>query len=170
MGCGLWVDGVGGTKKGTPSAPNRNETCTKTGPKNHKNHSQFNSKWDPKRSKIEARRVWGALGGGLRAILAPRGAQRPQLVRKAHSRLTLGPPFWRRFLTFFCFFGVFFGLFFRGLFWRVSGSDFEWILGPFLMDFLAFVVRNFVMGRALPNVIWIQYLQYFWHVGVFKNN
>ena len=38
------------------------------------------------------------------------------------------------------------------------------------MVFFAFVVRNFVDQRTLPNVISIHYLQYFRHVGVFEPN
>ena len=67
------------------------------------------------------------------------------------------------------FFRCFCCLFFRGLlFWKASGCDFEWILGQFSTVFFAFVVRNCVVRRGLPNVSSPNYLQYLRHVRVFK--
>ena len=72
-------------------------------------------KWVPKSSKMTVRRGRGRSGGDLGAMLAPRDAQRPLHVRKAHSRFPLGPPFGRQFSALFVIFRCFFGV----VFWRV---------------------------------------------------
>ena len=46
-------------------------------------------------------------------------------------------------------------------------KDFGTIFDGF---FLTCVVRNFVVGRALPNVIWIYDLFRKRHVGIFKHH
>ena len=45
-------------------------------------------------------------------MVAPRGAQEPQHVRKPHSRPPLGPPFGRQFSVLFWFFLCFCGMLF----------------------------------------------------------
>ena len=58
-----------------------------------KNRRQNQGKIDLKSLKMTFGGVWSGLGGRLGAMLAPRGAQEPQHVRKPHSRSPRGPPF-----------------------------------------------------------------------------
>ena len=58
--------------------------------------------------KSRFRGVRGALGRGLGAMVAPRGAQEPKNSQKPRSRDTLGPPFGSSFSALFAFFRCFF--------------------------------------------------------------
>ena len=106
--------------------------------KNIKNRRQNQVKIDLKSLKMTFGGVWSGLGGRLGAMLAPRGAQEPQHVRKPRSRSPRGPPFGWPFSVFFMIFRCFFACLFRGLFWRASGSNLEVILGRFSKKFQRF--------------------------------
>ena len=66
--------------------------------------------------KSRFRGVRGALGRGLGAMVAPRGAQEPKNIEKPRSRSTLGPPFGSPFSAPFAFFLRLFVDFFPDIF------------------------------------------------------
>ena len=66
--------------------------------------------------KSRFRGVRGALGRGLGAMVAPRGAQEPKNIQKPRSRSTLGPSCGSPFSALFAIFRVFFVDFFPDIF------------------------------------------------------
>ena len=76
--------------------------------------------------KSRFRGVRGALGRGLGAMVAPRGAQEPKNIQKPRSRSTLGPPCGSPFSALFaivrCFLWIFFQTFLLWIFYRFQTS------------------------------------------------
>jgi len=87
-----------------------------------KNRRQNQVKIDLKSLKMTFGGVWSGLGGRLEAMLATRGAQEPQHVRKPHSRSSGDHPLGDHFRYFLWFSDVFLHVFFAGCFGGLPGA------------------------------------------------
>ena len=144
------------------------KTCLKIHQKQsqrHKNHPKATQK----HQKSRCGGVRGALGRGLGAMRVPRGAQKPQNVRKARSSATLGPPFGRSFSVLFRLFRCFFGALFRRVVWDGFRDRFRVDFGVFWEGFFEDFCIIFCVPCTLENIILIWYLQCLLHISVSEN-
>ena len=90
-------------------------------------------------------------------------------MRKARSRLTLGPPFGRSFSVLFRLFRCFFGAFFRRVVWEGFWARFRVDFGVFWEDVFEDFCIIFCVPCTLENIILIWYLQCLQHISVSEN-
>ena len=112
--------------------------------------------------KSRFRGVRGALGRGLGAMVAPRGAQEPKNIEKPRSRSTLGPPFGSPFSALFAFFRCFFVDFFQNVFLWIF-YQFQTSPDP---EKPWFCVGKTILFRKTPKSLWDTISERFWlHFG-----